>query len=605
MPRMPRTVTPATAGVSDVNLLAWLATCVSIFSFLFFYRQGEILLYGDAIAHINIARRVFDSRTPGLLQLGTVWLPLPHLLIIPFIIPTKMWRAGAGGSIPSMAGYVFAVIGIFRLVRTTLSRGNEPDPHARFAAWIAAIVFAANPNLIYMQSTAMGESVYLAFFLWSVVFFAERMRGRNTLTKSALCLAGACLTRYDGWFLAATMMIVVAVIFAFRYAGTGERSSFDSTRSGATAVGRGDTSGVRVALQGRESETQRARAFAPAVIKFLLIAASAPVLWLAYNGIIYRNPLEFANGPYSAKAIEKRTETPGNPGHPGSGKPALAGLYFLKSAEDNVAQNEWLQRIWILLALVGIGSAGILPAVARASRPRVIVESSSLRQIARTLPSSAAVLLFLLVPLPFYALSIAYGGVPIFVPNWWPFSHYNTRYGLQLLPAFALGVAVLVFLVLRSDTLTHRVRITIILGLLAFVGISYAVVWNARPICLKEAQENMRTRNQLQMEVARWVEKLPPNSTLLMYLGDQVGALERAAFPLKRTINEGNHRVWRQPTDAEGLWERALADPGKYVDYILAFEGDPVWQAVHEKALNELIEVHVTGQPRAILYAAR
>ena len=44
------------------------------------------MLYGDAVAHINIARRVFDSRTPGLLQLGTVWLPLPHLLMIPFLI---------------------------------------------------------------------------------------------------------------------------------------------------------------------------------------------------------------------------------------------------------------------------------------------------------------------------------------------------------------------------------------------------------------------------------------------------------------------------------------------------------------------------------------
>ena len=35
-------------------------------SFLFYFRRGDILLYGDAVAHINIARRVFDSRTPGL-----------------------------------------------------------------------------------------------------------------------------------------------------------------------------------------------------------------------------------------------------------------------------------------------------------------------------------------------------------------------------------------------------------------------------------------------------------------------------------------------------------------------------------------------------------
>src|SRR6476660_7754122 len=142
----------------EIALLAWLAACVSILSFLFYFRRGEVLLYGDAVAHINIARRVFDSNTPGLLQLGTVWLPLPHLLMIPCLISNALWQSGAGGSIPSMAAYIFGVIGIFRLVRGTL-RGDGELSAARAAAsaaaWIAALVYGANPNLIYMQSTAM------------------------------------------------------------------------------------------------------------------------------------------------------------------------------------------------------------------------------------------------------------------------------------------------------------------------------------------------------------------------------------------------------------------------------------------------------------------
>ena len=73
------------------------------------------------MAHINIARRVFDSRTPGLLQLGTVWLPLPHLLMMPLVASKWMWQSGVGGSLPSMAAYVFGVVGIFRLVRNALS----------------------------------------------------------------------------------------------------------------------------------------------------------------------------------------------------------------------------------------------------------------------------------------------------------------------------------------------------------------------------------------------------------------------------------------------------------------------------------------------------
>src|SRR2546429_151850 len=70
----------------ETALVAWIASVVSVASFFYYFHRGELLLYGDAVAHINIARRVFDSRTPGLLQLGTVWLPLPHLAMIPFLV---------------------------------------------------------------------------------------------------------------------------------------------------------------------------------------------------------------------------------------------------------------------------------------------------------------------------------------------------------------------------------------------------------------------------------------------------------------------------------------------------------------------------------------
>ena len=213
MPRKIKNAPASSPWDSEVRLLAWLATCVSVFSFLFYFQRGEVLLYGDAIAHMNIARRVFDSKTPGLLQLGTVWLPLPHLLMIPFLLSSEMWQRGVGGSIPSMVAYVFGVIGMFRLVRGALARGLEPDGAARVAAWTAALVFAANPNLIYMQTTAMGEALYLAFFIWAVVYFSESMRGdAKRSTKCGSCLAAACLTRYDGWFLAVAMAAAVVLL---------------------------------------------------------------------------------------------------------------------------------------------------------------------------------------------------------------------------------------------------------------------------------------------------------------------------------------------------------------------------------------------------------
>ena len=564
MPKPAKTAAPAFPWDSEVRLLAWLATCVSVFSFLFFYRNGDVLLYGDAIAHMNIARRVFDSKTPGLLQLGTVWLPLPHLLMIPFLLSTEMWQRGVGGSLPSMAAYMFGVIGIFRLVRGALSSTAQPEAPARIAAWIAAIVYAANPNLIYMQTTAMGESLYLALFIWAVVYFGESVQGDvKALTKCALCLAAACLTRYDGWFLAAAMAAVVLVTSFFRGNTTLRSFTFRIPRTAAA--------------------------------KFILIAAAGPLLWLAYNGIVYRNPLEFANGPYSARAIERKTQGPGYQGHPGSGNLLLAERYFLKSAEANLAGNEWLGRAWILLALAGAAAA----ALAR----RYPLNKASVDKVAAV--PAVWPLLFLLVPLPFYALSVAYGGVPIFIPAWWPFTHYNVRYGLQLLPLFATAVAILADRILRSDRWRHRTRLAALLALGAFVVASYATIWRAGPISLEEAKANMGSRHQLEAQLAAWLEKLPPDSTLLMYLGDHVGALQLAGIPLNHVINEGNHRTWEQPADPDGLWEHALADPVHYADYAIAFEGDEVWQALRSRHLPEVVEIHVTGQARAVVYRAR
>src|SRR5436309_3393858 len=93
---------PNTSGNNEIFFVGQLAAVVAISAFFYYLRHAELLLYGDAVAHINIARRIFDSRTPGLLQLGTVWLPLPHLLMAPFLVSRALWQTGMGGSIPSL-----------------------------------------------------------------------------------------------------------------------------------------------------------------------------------------------------------------------------------------------------------------------------------------------------------------------------------------------------------------------------------------------------------------------------------------------------------------------------------------------------------------------
>jgi hypothetical protein len=538
-------VAPARHWDRETALVAQFAACVSFVSFAFYYQHSGLLLYGDAVAHINIARRVFDSRTPGLLQLGTVWLPLPHLLMIPFLLSDSAWQSGIGGSIPSMVAYALGAAGIFRLVRNALSFQAAPDLAARIAAWLGALMYAANPNLIYLQTTAMTEPLYLALFVWAVVYFSEFMQEeswdkstpRASLMKCGLCLVAACLTRYDGWILAVATCAAALV----------------------------------VVLKSNRNDQALRRSF----VKFTLLAAAAPALWLAYNAIIYRNPLEFANGPYSARAIEQKSASSGSPAHPGSHDLPVAFSYVLKSAELNMAEGPW-QKLWVALLLAGTV---------------VIVISER-----RLWP-----LLLLAVPLPFYMLSVAYGGVPIFLPAWWPFSFYNVRYGLQLLPAFSATAAITTWFLLRFAR-NRSAQTAVVSVALMLLAASYASVWRAQPICFREAWVNSRTRIALENELASNLKKLPHDSNLLMYLGDHVGALQQAGIPLRQTINEGNHRQWKQPSDRDGLWEQALANPAQYVDFVVALDGDPVAVGAQKQDLSSIVVIRTAGQPSATIY---
>jgi hypothetical protein len=528
---------------SEIFLIGQIAAMVSIAAFFYYLRHDDLLLYGDAVAHINIARRVIDSRTPGLLQLGTVWLPLPHLLMLPFLISKWMWRTGIGGSIPPMLAYVFSVTGIFRLMTTVLPSSKD-HAGAKFAPWFAAAIFALNPNLIYLQTTAMTEPIYLAFFIWTLVFVCAAIRAcfaadgkaaTSSLTKAGLCLGGACLTRYDGWFLA---LVVTAVLFVLSL-----RSNFAFLR--------------------------------PGVRRLALLAAAGPALWFAYNAAVYRNPLEFANGAYSAKAIEQKSILAGSPPHPGTRNLPVAFQYFFKSAEVNLAEGKW-QIFWVSSLLLG---TAIVMLFQRKLWP----------------------LLLLWIPVPFYMLSIARSGIPLFVPSWWPFSLYNVRYGLELLPAFAVLTAIAAYGLIRFASST-RLRLVIAIVFLAFVFVSYVQVWRKGPVSFEEAVVNSRSRIALESSVAARLELLPPDSTFLMYSGDHVGALQQAGISLSRVINEGNHRPWKGASDPEGLWERALKDPAAYADYVVAFDSDQVASSVNKNELATLVIVRVTGQSQATIY---
>lgn len=516
----------------DYRLLAVSLSVVAIAFLWFFYSRNEILLSGDAVAHISIARRVFDSRTPGPLQLGSVWLPLPHLLTIPFILFKPMWQSGIGGSVVSVVSYVFAGLGLFRLLY----------PFSKTAAWVATTFFAANPNLLYAQTTALNEPLYLASFIWAVVFFVEAsqhtIRSSQVITrpleKGAIALTAAIFTRYDGWFLACVCWTAFMMSV---------RPILPRMPGGLVTLRR-------------------------AVFKPLLLTALGPTLWMAYNFGVYKNPLDFANGPYSATAIAKRTTAQGSPPYPGEDHLLTAGTYFVKSAQLNIGEH-------------------------RAARILLLVAAFASMAFARRRDLMLMALLW--SPLIFYSFSIAYGSVPVFVPVWWPFSYYNVRYGLELLPAIAAGVGLAIPMI-RETWRREWVQTAAVATLSLLATVSYVQSWRGIPVCLREMQVNGSERMRLDRRLADVLRSLPQNSTILAYTGAHGGAFQFAGLPLRRTINEGNLYIW----------DVALAQAATAVDYVIATDGDPVANAVqsYSKGLTAVASVEVAGQPRTVIYKA-
>ncbi len=519
---------------------AFAAVC-GVYAAVYYFRHDQLLLYGDAVAHMNIARRVFDSRAPGPLQLGTVWLPLPHILMMLFVVPLRWWQNGVGGAMMSVAAFVGGAAGVFRTVLVGLTEAGVDDDLRHAGAWVGTLVFVANPNLLYMQATAMTESLFLALMIWAVYFllsFTIRVRAHDERAGKALIwcgvmLAGAEWTRYDAWFYAAIVGVLALLVLFFQ-----------------PTVGRGDRSGFAW---------------------FMVLCGAAGAIWLGYNYILSGHPLDFALGPYSAKAIEARTSVPGMT-HPGANNLWVALLYFVKTAKLNIGMGPW-EMVLLILAVLGTTAV----TVRRYLWP----------------------LLVLWLPVVFYPLSIAYGSVPIFIPPWWPHSYYNVRYGLQLLPVVAVFVGVLAGM-LASFFTRHSLQLLAVLAVFGAMVGSYYSIWTS-PICLQEAKANSRTRVTLEKTLAEQLQKLPESATLLMYIGDHGGALQRAGIPLRRTINETSRHY---SEGHYGEWERALAEPRGHAQYLIAFAGDDVAKsaAEHKNELSLVVAIQVPGQPRATVY---
>jgi hypothetical protein len=98
-------------------LLLCVLAFIAISQFVYYYQNGLGLAYNDARSHLDIARRVVEGLKPGAAQLGSVWLPLPHIAMLPTVWNDFFWHSGLAGALPSMLSFVVIGLLIFHYLR--------------------------------------------------------------------------------------------------------------------------------------------------------------------------------------------------------------------------------------------------------------------------------------------------------------------------------------------------------------------------------------------------------------------------------------------------------------------------------------------------------
>jgi hypothetical protein len=168
-------------------------------------RAGLLLAHYDARAHLTVARRVFDSLTPGWRQLGGVWLPLPHVIDLPLVASNWGYRTG----IPAVAASVLALaVGLAALARWIVRETGSVA-----AALVAPALILGNPNVLYLQSTPMTEPLLLGLSCVALLAVDEWIRSPDSRRAAwaGPALGALLLVRYEGWFIGAALAAVAAV----------------------------------------------------------------------------------------------------------------------------------------------------------------------------------------------------------------------------------------------------------------------------------------------------------------------------------------------------------------------------------------------------------
>lgn len=472
--------------------IAFIVLCaISIYAFVTFYNNGLGLAYNDARSHLNIGRRVVEGLKPGIAQLGSVWLPLPHVLMVPTIWSDFMWHSGLAGALASMLSFVLTGI-IIILYLKELKVGV-------IGRLVAVGVFVLNLNVLYLQSTAMTELLILFTMTagsYELLLWHKRDNILN-LIKSAFWIMLSTLTRYDGWFLLAYATTIVG-IYIIRHKGI-----LPYIKNKKQKVGE--------YIKKTFIETEGT------LLLFLTLAAFGIVLWLLWNLLIFKDPLYFAFGPFSARAQQTELEKAGN-------LPTM---------------HNWLLSLKVYFYALMFNSGGFTVFLGLLGAIYLWLDKKVLTDV-----KIASTLLF--APLLFNILALYMGHSVLFIQGISGDTWFNVRYGVMLVPAFAIFIG---YLVNRFSDLK-----IVIIGLFAFV--TFFSIINFDTVTIDDARVGSSQKNV--SEVSSWLAQNAGDKKgfILISAASHDAIIFSSGLPMKRFIHEGTGLYWESATTLPDRWAR-------------------------------------------------
>jgi hypothetical protein len=396
----------------------FLSLVISIGSIAYVFSIHGILAYGDAESHLNIAKRVISGLTPGLAQLGGIWLPLPHLLMVPLVWNDYLWRSGLAGSVISGISFCISAVIVFQLTKF-FTRSN-------LASFVAFIAFVTNLNMLYMQATPMTELSLILFMLLSTYYFVRYLSEGRTYP---LVLAGifgflASISRYDGWFLVLLEGLLI-VLYRFPY-----RTFMKNLME------------RKITLFAFLTERGEGEA-----ILFATVALIGIIGWFIWGFVILGDPLYFTNSQFSAKSQQQG---------------------FFQRGELPAYHNLPLATLYYLVTTLGV--SGVMVFLLTVAAVIVFLHDKSVKY-------RWYILALLMAPFFFNVITLFLGQSIIFIPHITPVGFqwrlFNVRYGLLMIPMMAVLIG---YLFSRVKTFGRWLIVAMLFINLALYGVGYARV---------------------------------------------------------------------------------------------------------------------------------